>query len=343
MSRPPEHRSLDEVKKLLRSLEETSAADGQPEATAPAATDTAPPPLPSVSTGASPQERAETGADLQEFSGTGLKQPARSPSMDRAGNVPAARPVQRTWIAGIGVVIGLIIGGSVAFLQLNGSDNSAERSGAVTRGEPKVIGSATVSLDVSSGRTAQSEKREPETQSKAALAPEQAARSAAEKLAEASNRASNSGGTNMGPTARNGVGASATPAMDLSKERRLSEGTTTDAQRPPAPAEGSPMTPPMSDAVRMDDAELAHLLAEGQRLWKAGHVAQARLAFRRAADASSAEAARHLGDSYDPAKLFAIGARGIAGDIEKAIFWYERADELGDPHAKARLLSLSGQ
>lgn len=107
-------------------------------------------------------------------------------------------------------------------------------------------------------------------------------------------------------------------------------------------ATSPPSRPAMSDSSRIDETETAHLLAEGRRQLDSGQVAQARLLFRRAADAGNGEAARQLGDSFDPAKLFALGVRGIAGDIEQAIYWYERADELGDPHAKARLLSLSG-
>ena len=105
----------------------------------------------------------------------------------------------------------------------------------------------------------------------------------------------------------------------------------------------APPKPAIGDAPRTDEAEVARLVAEGKRLMSAGHVAQARLALRRAADAGNGEAARQLGDSYDPAKLFALGVRGMDGDIEKAIYWYERADELGDPHAKARLLSLGSR
>jgi hypothetical protein len=96
----------------------------------------------------------------------------------------------------------------------------------------------------------------------------------------------------------------------------------------------------MSDPVRSDEVELGRIVTEGKKQLAAGNVASARLLFQRAADGGSGESARLLGDTWDPAKLFAIGVRGINGDIERAIHWYERADELGDSQAKARLSAL---
>ena len=97
----------------------------------------------------------------------------------------------------------------------------------------------------------------------------------------------------------------------------------------------------MADAhQRHDDADVAKLIASGKSQLDSGHVATARLLFRRAAEAGNGEAARLLGDTYDPAKLYALGVRGTSGDMEKAIHWYEKADELGDPLAKARLAPL---
>ena len=100
---------------------------------------------------------------------------------------------------------------------------------------------------------------------------------------------------------------------------------------------------PMADAVRPPETTSMEWLAEAKRLMNAGHIASARLVLERAADAGLAEAARLLGDSHDPAKLYALGVRGMSGDIAKAIHWYERADELGDPQAKARLLALGAR
>ncbi len=105
----------------------------------------------------------------------------------------------------------------------------------------------------------------------------------------------------------------------------------------------SPAAPAMADQTRSSETDSLALLLEGKRQLASGQVAAARLLLRRAADAGQGEAARLLGDTYDPAKLFALGVRGTNGDMEKAVYWYERADELGDPQAKARLLSLGSR
>jgi TPR repeat protein len=72
-------------------------------------------------------------------------------------------------------------------------------------------------------------------------------------------------------------------------------------------------------------------------------VASARLLFRRAADLGSADAAVQLGDTFDPERLRSLGVRGVSGDLQEAIRWYEKADELGASSAKARLMALSSR
>lgn len=137
------------------------------------------------------------------------------------------------------------------------------------------------------------------------------------------------------------AGASGTHTLGL--ELRSRDGVQLAAARTrlDIPVPGAPL--PMADAARPSDATLGDWLTEGKRLIAAGHIASARLILERAADGGSGEAARTLGDTYDPAKLYVLGVRGIAGDVEKAVYWYERADELGDSQAKARLLGLSGR
>ncbi len=108
----------------------------------------------------------------------------------------------------------------------------------------------------------------------------------------------------------------------------------------PAPA---PQAPPMADNIRPDDASLARLLEQGQQQLTAGHVGAARHLFQRAAEGGLGLAALLLGDTYDPSVLYQMGARGIVGDVDKAIQWYERADELGEPQAKSRLLGIGGR
>lgn len=99
----------------------------------------------------------------------------------------------------------------------------------------------------------------------------------------------------------------------------------------------------MADHARPDDASLLRLVEQGQQQMSAGHVGAARLLFQRAADGGHGMAALLLGDTYDPNVLYQLGARGIVGDVDRAIRWYERADELGEPQAKARLLGIGAR
>src|SRR5262249_6729501 len=70
------------------------------------------------------------------------------------------------------------------------------------------------------------------------------------------------------------------------------------------------------------------LLRIGERLLQEGDIAAARVALRRAAEAGSAEAARDLGMSFDPAYLRRMKLRE-APDLAQAGAWYARARELG--------------
>lgn len=93
-------------------------------------------------------------------------------------------------------------------------------------------------------------------------------------------------------------------------------------------------------AAPVDEAAIAKQIAKAREFLGIGQVGAARLVLQRAADSGSAEAALLLGDTYDPVRLFQLGARGLVGDMEKATFWYGRADELGSPEAKARIIGL---
>ena len=108
------------------------------------------------------------------------------------------------------------------------------------------------------------------------------------------------------------------------------------AATPPVPA-----PPGLPDAAQFDEELQRILIDKGRQVLAQGHVASARLLFRRAADAGSGEAALQLGDTFDPARLRSLGARGVTGDIAQSIRWYEKADELGAAAAKERLLGLA--
>jgi hypothetical protein len=136
---------------------------------------------------------------------------------------------------------------------------------------------------------------------------------------------------------------SAAGRHQLTIEMRSSDVAVTASVRTTLEVSSTPARPTMADAGRPSETVTLEWLAEAKRQISVGHIASSRLLLERAADAGLGEAARLLGDTWDPAKLYALGVRGMSGDIQKAIFWYERADELGDPQAKARLLALGAR
>jgi TPR repeat protein len=63
--------------------------------------------------------------------------------------------------------------------------------------------------------------------------------------------------------------------------------------------------------------------------------------FQRAAEIGDAKAALMLGATYDPNILERFQAKGLAPDMAKARFWYEKARDLGSVEASRRLELLS--
>ena len=89
------------------------------------------------------------------------------------------------------------------------------------------------------------------------------------------------------------------------------------------------------------DAAAAHdLLAKGDRLLEKGDIIAARAVYQRAAEMGSGSAALTLGATYDPNRLWSLGVLGMVGNKERARQWYSRAEMLGNPQAKARLVAL---
>ncbi|HLH12040.1 MAG TPA: hypothetical protein VKV77_09200 [Methylovirgula sp.] len=94
---------------------------------------------------------------------------------------------------------------------------------------------------------------------------------------------------------------------------------------------------PTSDASaahEMTPEEIQVLMQHGRDLERVGYFAGARLFFQRAADAGSAEAARAMGETYDPVEFEKLGVRGLVPDEAMAQKWYERAQELEAKQAK---------
>ena len=82
------------------------------------------------------------------------------------------------------------------------------------------------------------------------------------------------------------------------------------------------------------------MLARGDSLRGVGDITSARLFYERAANAGDGQAALRLGESYDPAFLERAQLR-VPGDRALAVFWYQRARELGE--SKAEILLKGAQ
>lgn len=99
-------------------------------------------------------------------------------------------------------------------------------------------------------------------------------------------------------------------------------------------------TPPAPQAMEMTAEEVTLILKRGEKMLMSGDLAGARLLFRRAADARSAEAAYALAATYDPVVLRRLGVLGVGPDIASARDWYEKAKEFGSKEAPKRLEEL---
>jgi hypothetical protein len=94
---------------------------------------------------------------------------------------------------------------------------------------------------------------------------------------------------------------------------------------------------------KIDAAAAKDLMAKADRLIEKGDIIAARAVYQRAAEMGSGLAAAALGATYDPERLWSLGAFGMVGNKERAKQWYSRASELGYTEAKARLMLLGNQ
>jgi hypothetical protein len=92
--------------------------------------------------------------------------------------------------------------------------------------------------------------------------------------------------------------------------------------------------------VGTDQSPVKDLLAQGGRLIERGEIIAARSVYERAAAMGSGDAALALGSTYDPNRLWSLGAIGMVGNKERAKHWYARANDLGHPDAGSRLKLL---
>ena len=125
------------------------------------------------------------------------------------------------------------------------------------------------------------------------------------------------------------------PSAPGSNQANLSAPAVSDT--PPAASTDSVAT---AAAPRLSTDEIADLMKRGNDLVGVGDIISARLYFERAADAGDARAALLVGQTFDPRYLSRIGVFGVRGDPTAAAEWYQRARDLGDSSAEARLETL---
>ncbi|MBO0751584.1 MAG: hypothetical protein J2P53_05720 [Bradyrhizobiaceae bacterium] len=93
---------------------------------------------------------------------------------------------------------------------------------------------------------------------------------------------------------------------------------------------------------RVNAAEIAMMMKQGELFMANADVSGARLVFQRAAEAGDAAAALALAETYDPLVLGKSGAqKGIIPDVAAARTWYKRARELGSAVAGERIARLA--
>lgn len=113
------------------------------------------------------------------------------------------------------------------------------------------------------------------------------------------------------------------------------------AKNPVHSAPTSGMRPPA--ARQLDVAETDALLARGDSFFSAGDITSARPFYARAAEAGSGRAAMQLGATFDPALRSPSALSGATADAGQALFWYQRASELGVAEAEQRIKDLAGR
>jgi hypothetical protein len=92
-------------------------------------------------------------------------------------------------------------------------------------------------------------------------------------------------------------------------------------------------------AVGIDDPSRA-LIARGDALMELGDVVSARSFYDRAFDMGNVRAARSIARTYDPMVLASMKVKGLRADASKALEWYRKAEQAGEPDAALAIAAL---
>jgi hypothetical protein len=106
----------------------------------------------------------------------------------------------------------------------------------------------------------------------------------------------------------------------------------------PGTVQGAPT--PRRPAPRLTQQEEAALLKRGEDLLRQGGIVAARILFEELSSRESARGALALARSYDPAFIPTPQTSAVAPDLDKALSWYRRADELGSAEARNRIAEI---
>jgi hypothetical protein len=137
---------------------------------------------------------------------------------------------------------------------------------------------------------------------------------------------------------RPAVAAAAPPAaVTPTLEPPMPSATATSAPPPIAPPQAPART---ANEPALSASQRQALLSHGDAFLLAGDLTSARLVYQRAANAGDGTAALRLGATFDAAFLERAHLGRLAGDPEKAVTWYRRARDLGNPEAEILLKSL---
>jgi hypothetical protein len=110
----------------------------------------------------------------------------------------------------------------------------------------------------------------------------------------------------------------------------------------PQPSATDAQIPSSRKATRqLGPEEIKLFITRGEQLMATGDVVAARIVLQRASESDDANAALALGAAYDPNVLARLGVVGIRADLEKARTWYQKAEALGSPDARRRLVLLN--
>ena len=94
---------------------------------------------------------------------------------------------------------------------------------------------------------------------------------------------------------------------------------------------------------RLSAAEIAALVARGDAFVGVRDIVSARLFYQRAAEAGDGRAALRMGETFDAAFFYRANIRGVSGNQQEALSWYQRARELGEPGAERLLKTFKTQ